>query len=67
VNADAQQILAVAAESLEDGPTVLGVVVITLRQDDTGYHTTVLTNMSADETANLMGNQAVRLKRRAAQ
>jgi hypothetical protein len=67
VNAEAEQVLAVAAEALADDPTVIGIVVVTLRLDEAGYHTAVLTNMSAEETANLMGNQAVRMRKAAAQ
>jgi hypothetical protein len=46
---------------------VIGIVVVTLRLDEAGYHTAVLTNMSAEETANLMGNQAVRMLKAGAQ
>ena len=67
MNAEAEQILAVAAEALADDPTVIGIVVVTLRLDEEGYHSTVLTNMSAEETANLMGNQAVRMPKAGAQ
>jgi hypothetical protein len=57
------EIEAAIIDATAHDPDILGFVTVILRRTGDGYNTAVLTNMSADEAANVLGTVAMRTKK----